>query len=456
MKGHRPVFWSQGLFLQPQHFQAADEAASRQIELLRQYALPYFWGIRKLVFSGSPSSQSISIESLEAVFPSGAAINVPFDAALAPLALDENWPAPDKPGILYLGLALPKTGGANAALDQGSEFTGTRFIYSEEPDSMPDQYSNSAPAQVQLLKYAPILIKDIDKARYSDFECIPIALLRRSGERVEFDPDFIAPIMCLNASYRFAAIISEIYNMALSCASRLSGYKTTVSGGTPDMNFLLNFNALTTLNRYIPLLNHLQSYQDIHPWHLYGLLCTFAGELSSYFEEIDCLGRSAADLNGIPNYHHENPRACFEPLCSLITSLLNKLGQDRSKTLHLLPAGSYFSADIPDDFISSSGRYWIFVQAATLNDTLADEIPALVKLGVRDRLNVIIAKAVSGVTLTKTPNPPPGFLKSPNTAWYSVDIAHPLWKEITEKRKISLFWEGSPDNTDVRLIATGW
>ena len=99
MKGHRPVYWSQGLFLHPQHFQAADEATARQIELLRLYGLPYFWGIRRLVFAGSDLDHSVSVEQIEAVFPSGAVVNVPFDASLAPLALGSDWPAPDRPGM---------------------------------------------------------------------------------------------------------------------------------------------------------------------------------------------------------------------------------------------------------------------------------------------------------------------------------------------------------------------
>jgi hypothetical protein len=36
-----------------------------------------------------------------------------------------------------------------------------------------------------------------------------------------------------------------------------------------------------------------------------------------------------------------------------------------------------------------------------------------------------------------------------------VDTAHPLWKNIGEQRKISLFWEGAPESAEVRLVAAG-
>ncbi|MDR3176376.1 MAG: type VI secretion system baseplate subunit TssK [Desulfovibrio sp.] len=454
MKGNRPVFWSQGLFLHPQHFQAADEATAGQIDLLRLYGLPYFWGVRRLVFTGSAPNHAVSVERLEAVFPSGAVVNVPFDAPLAPLALGSDWPAPDKPGTLYLGLALPKSGGANAAPESG-EFAGTRFVYSEEPDAMPDMYGASAPSPVQRLKYAPILIRDMDLDRYADFERLPIAVLRRAGEHIELERQFLPPLLCLDASAHLSAMVREVRDAALSCAGRLAGYKTTLGADVPDMRFTLNFTALGILNRHIPALAHLQSAPNTHPWHIYGALRVFAGELSTFYDDVDCLGRASDNLAGVPEYIHDDPGACFGPLCGLLAKLLANLGIDESRTLHLLPDPPYFSADVPENFITPSCRYWLWVRADAMTETMAGELPRFVKLGARDRLNLIIAKAVSGVPLARTPSAPPGFLKRPDAAWYSVDTAHPLWQSIVGQGKVSLFWEGAPEGAEVRLVATG-
>ncbi len=454
MKGHRPVYWSQGLFLHPQHFQAADEATARQIELLRLYGLPYFWGIRRLVFAGSDLDHSVSVEQIEAVFPSGAVVNVPFDASLAPLALGSDWPAPDRPGMLYVGLALPRSGG-NASVESRGEFAGTRFVYMEEPETMPDMYGTSAPAPVQRLKYAPVLIKDTDLDRYADFEYMPIAVLRRVGEHIEFDPQFLPPLLSVSASPLLEALVREVQDAALSCAGRLAGYKASVSSEAPDMRFTLNFSALGILNRNLPALVHLQSAANTHPWHVYGVLRVLAGELSGFYEDMDCLGRTSAEPKGIPDYDHENPKACFLPLCNLLSKLMSNLGIDQSRTLHLLPDPPYFTADIPEDFISSACRYWLWIRSDAMNESMAEELPRFAKLGARDKLNLIIAKAVSGVPLTKVPSAPPGFLKRADAAWYSIDSAHPLWQNIVEQGKISLFWEGAPERAEVLFVATG-
>ena len=455
MKGHRPVFWSQGLFLHPQHFQAADAATVDRIDMLRRHGLPSFWGIRKLQFSEATVDHAISIKRLEAVFPSGAAINVPFDTALEPLAMGSDWPAPDKPGTLYLGLALPRSDGANASPESATGFGGKRFVYPENPPHLPDMYGSAPPAPVHLLKYAPVLLRDVDLELYPNFECLPVAVLRRLGGHIETDSAFLPPLLSVDASPQLISMIRACLDTALSCAGRLAGYKTSVSADAPDMRFVLNFSALGILNRAIPALEHLLSSPHVHPWQMYGLLRVFAGELSTFYEDMDCLGRTSGNVEGIPAYTHENPAACFTPLCELLAKLLNHLGVDESKTLQLLPEPPYFVNELPDSYISPSCRYWLWISANALPEHLAEAFPRFAKLGAKDRLNLIIAKAVSGVPLTRSPVAPPGFLKRSNAAWYAIDTAHPLWQNIIEQKKICLFWEGSPEGADVRLVVTG-
>ncbi|MDR1360530.1 MAG: type VI secretion system baseplate subunit TssK, partial [Deltaproteobacteria bacterium] len=197
MNGHRPVFWSQGLFLHPQHFQAAEDELRRQIDPLRLYGLPCFWGVRRLVWRDGTIDHALEIESLEAIFPSGAVINAPYDSSVPPLALADGWPEPDRPGTVHLGLALPGADGNNAALE--GESAGVRFVYSETPEQMPDVYGASPPAPIQRLRYAPVLIRDRDLEKYPNFETMPLALARRVGEHIELDQSFIPPLLCLDA-----------------------------------------------------------------------------------------------------------------------------------------------------------------------------------------------------------------------------------------------------------------
>jgi type VI secretion system protein ImpJ len=439
--------------LHPQHFQAADDETRRHTELLRRYALPFFWGVNRLEWRGTDTGHSLEIERLEAIFPSGAVINVPGDASLAPLVMNADWPEPDKPGTLYLGLALEDAAGNNAEVEKGPG--GRRFVYTETPELLPDVYGSSPPAPVQRLRYAPVLIRDVERERYPNFELLPLALARRTGEHVELDTHFVPPLLCLDANRHLAALVQEVQDTALSCAGRLAGYKNTEGGEGADMQFVINFSALGILNRSIPLLAHLRSAPDVHPWHIYGALRLLLGELSAFYDDIDCLGRRSASDDSIPNYTHDNPGDCFEKLCAMLQRLLTGLGLGASRALDLMPAPPYFSASLPDDFISPACRYWLMLRSDRLSPEEAEKFPRYAKLGTRDHLNTVIAKAVSGVPLTLMRSAPPGFAKRADTAWYTVDVAHPLWQNIAAQKKISLFWEGAPDNAHIKIVAIG-
>jgi type VI secretion system protein ImpJ len=279
--------------------------------------------------------------------------------------------------------------------------------------------------------------------------------VRRAGENIELDPYFIPPLLCLDANAHLSGLVQEMQDMAVSCAGRLGGYKDAESAETIDIPFILNFTALCILNRNIPLLAHLRSGPNVHPWHIYGVLRQFAGELSIFYDDMDCLGRSMSAADGIPAYAHDNPREVFEALCALLRKLMGGLNMDASKTLTLVRTPPYFSADIPENFISPASKYWLSISFDSLTESLADNFPRFAKLGTKERLNTIISKAVSGVSLTRVRTAPPGFIKKTNTAWFAIDVAHPLWQSIVEQSKISLFWESAPEGAIAKLVATG-
>ena len=44
----RPLFWHQGLFLQPQHFQMKDRYDESLLTPLHRFLNPHFWGIAEM------------------------------------------------------------------------------------------------------------------------------------------------------------------------------------------------------------------------------------------------------------------------------------------------------------------------------------------------------------------------------------------------------------------------
>ena len=53
MNVQRPIFWNQGILLQPQHFQLLDRTCQGLLAPYQKYQEPHFWGVGSLALSKS-------------------------------------------------------------------------------------------------------------------------------------------------------------------------------------------------------------------------------------------------------------------------------------------------------------------------------------------------------------------------------------------------------------------
>jgi len=89
MSGHNRVIWSEGLFLQPQHFQQQDRYFERYIETRCHPLVPYSWGFTEIEFERDfLKIGKVGLRRLTGVFPDGTPFRMPDDDPLpAPLDL---------------------------------------------------------------------------------------------------------------------------------------------------------------------------------------------------------------------------------------------------------------------------------------------------------------------------------------------------------------------------------
>ena len=71
MSAHNRVVWSEGLFLQPQHFQQQDRFFERYVEGRCQPLIPYSWGFTEIELERDfLKIGKIGLRRLAGVFPS--------------------------------------------------------------------------------------------------------------------------------------------------------------------------------------------------------------------------------------------------------------------------------------------------------------------------------------------------------------------------------------------------
>ena len=88
MSAHNRVIWSEGLFLQPQHFQQQDRYFERYVETRCQALIPHSWGFTEVEFERDfLKIGKVGLRRLSGVFPDGTPFRMPDDDPL-PTPLD--------------------------------------------------------------------------------------------------------------------------------------------------------------------------------------------------------------------------------------------------------------------------------------------------------------------------------------------------------------------------------
>ena len=108
MTWHNKVIWTEGMFLQPQHFQQHDRFLARQAHLRFSITQPYGWGFMSLALdAASLTLGKIAIAGAHGVLPDGLVFDIPGQDA-APPALDVPADARDELVVLRRGAAAPR------------------------------------------------------------------------------------------------------------------------------------------------------------------------------------------------------------------------------------------------------------------------------------------------------------------------------------------------------------
>ena len=85
MHNSKPVFWHQGLFLQPQHFQLSEQYQEARLFPYQTYMQPHFWGVCRIdMLASSLSHRTCEIESGEFLFPDGTFVSIPVARHILP------------------------------------------------------------------------------------------------------------------------------------------------------------------------------------------------------------------------------------------------------------------------------------------------------------------------------------------------------------------------------------
>src|SRR5262249_2076704 len=201
MSAHSRVIWSEGLSLQPQHFQQQERYVERFVETRCRSLVPHGWGFTEIEFERDLLSiGKAALRRLSGVFPDGTPFQPPADAPLpAPLATGGDV----RNQILYLAVPLRRPGESEAVRDGGADDLARHDIRQVPASDSTVTDSDPAMLEVGALRTRLMLAKDVTDA----YACVPLAhvIECRADRQVVLDEQFIPTVLHVRAAGRLAA-----------------------------------------------------------------------------------------------------------------------------------------------------------------------------------------------------------------------------------------------------------
>ena len=320
-----PVHWAEGLFLQPQHLQRFQRNVAQDSYALFALHQPYPYGVIELELNEEAlSEQRVVVTKLKAVLPDGTLLDVPHNAALAPLQLssEKMRAAPlEAERAVEICLCVPMLSAqhSNIAGAEGQDSSGRYLLATQE---VADENSGGGSREIALVV-----------RRFNAFLCersqVPVHAVALPLVHVTWadnaqgrlslvlDQHYMPPYLTLSATCPLLALSQDLLlslrHQQLQLQHQLS--EQAVESKVLTASEVIELQVLAALTGFGARAQCFLQPQLLSPFALYLELVELLSRLS--------ILRPQVSLQ-IPPYEHDNAWPAFEQVMRLIRLFLRE------------------------------------------------------------------------------------------------------------------------------------
>ncbi len=412
------VVWSEGMFLNPQHFQQQERYLERYIEGKCSAFGAYGWGLQHYEIDQQLLKLGkISVTSAGGVFPDGTPFNFP--------AVDDAPPVFEVPenthnSVVYLAIPVRRPGAVDVLSDDNAQ--GLARYYANEQNVRDVSSDDGDNVAINVGKLRMRLLLDSDDL--SGYACIGLLRISESREdkNVLLDDQYIPTVLDTQATPRLSGFLSELvgllHHRGESIAGRLAD---TQRGGTAE---IADYMMLQLINRLEPLTQHLSKLQGLHPLDMYTESLQMVGELSTFVSKT----RRPPLFNA---YLHDDLQNTFLPVMTALRQCLSMVYEQTAVSLNLVEKKYGIRvAEIADRSLLASASFVLAARANVPEDALRNHLPAQVKIGPVERIRQLVNAAMPGIALKPLPVAPRQIPYHSGYTYFELEKQSDFWKEL--------------------------
>lgn len=413
------VIWTEGMFLQPQHFQQHDRFLAQQTQARLGATSAYGWGLLSVTIdSAALTLGKIAITAAKGVMPDGVAFDIPGQDP-APAALDV--PPDARNELVVLALPLPRPGVAETDAEGDAGSLPPRYMAAEvEVGDSNVTGQRVAPLQVGRLNLRIMRARDAGEGYAALGLCRVIE--RQADNKVVLDTTYIPPTLDCAGNDLLSSHLRELHGLVHQRGEALAA--RLVQPGRAGVGEIADFLLLEAINRHEPLIAQLRQTSLLHPKDLYFLGCTLAGDLSTFRDK-----RRPAPL---PAYVHDDPASCFKPLMDDLRMSLSMVMEQTAIPIELQERKyGVRVAMIPDVELQRSAQFVLAVGAQLPSDALRARFPTQVKIGTVERIRDLVNLQLPGVGLRPLPVAPRQIPYHAGFTYFELETrGNDMWKQL--------------------------
>jgi type VI secretion system protein ImpJ len=444
MRQLQKVLWTKGVLLNPQHLQTQDRYLETLLAFRVSALTAYPWGFSRLEFDREALAGGVlNLVRATGLMPDGLVFDIgEADPAPSPLPIAEHWQPDQTAMLVYLAIPEQTTGRMTVAPRAGER--DTRYV--AEIVLQRDENTGLAEKPIQIARKNLRLVTESESLEGA--VSLPVARIRRSQAGVtELDPAFIPPLINIAASSHLVSIMRSLVELMAAKSAALSGMRRQRNLGLADFGVsdVANFWLLYTVNSYLPRFQHLYNARTAHPATAYAAMTDLAGALMTF--------ATFAQSSDIPEYQHAALSECLGQLSLLLRRLLESAVPTNYVSLPLRQTeASLYATALDEDRYLAAPHVYLAISAAVKPDELIRKVPQLLKVSSADRIDSLIRRALPGVQLRHTPEPPSAIPLKLNYRYFALERSGEDWDAIRLSRHLAAYVPAELPDPEMELV----
>lgn len=438
-----PVYWHEGMFLRPHHFQAAERFWADQLRISGRFDVQHNWGLRVAdIDTDALRNYRFEVHRLAARFRDGTLVTAEkgTDQALDALDLKPLEAALGPGQTIDVLLAVPalQIGRANTG---GTDDTGVRFRADHGQEPVPDENTGQNPNYVPVRRLNARLITSEQNA--TGFETLPIARLTRSLQAsapLQLHPEYIPPVLACDGWRPLdTEVIGQIYNrvggLVKKLARQVKDQNIKFDTNNPEQRKI--FERLRALNEAYAAFGVVAQARGggIHPLQGYLELCRLVGKLVVF-------SKDATFTDDLPVYDHDDLGHCFFTVKRLVDDLLSLDFNQGYEVRPFKGEGLRMRVNIDPAWLAPACQLLVGVESNLPPDQSVKLLTGRLnmKIGALERVDDVFIRGLRGLDFVHDHKPPAVLPTPPTVAYFQIkrDASKDEWAFLTQTYNLAI------------------